>query len=192
MAATNRAKRKVQGQITQSVLIIAHGERENNMSEIIKESEGFVIDSDAKALWALQKIKEARADRDTWVAWYKQKIKEITEQTDFDTMNLERMLADYFATVPHKTTKTQESYTLPGGKLILKKQNPEYTRDDKTVIEWLKVNKMPQFVKVKEELDWAGLKDATGVFEGNVVTEDGEIIPGITVTDREAKFVVEV
>lgn len=175
----------------QSVLIISHGERENNMSEI-RESEGFVIDSDAKALWALQKIKEARADRDTWVAWYKQKIKEITEQTDFDTMNLERMLAEYFATVPHKTTKTQESYTLPCGKLILKKQNPEYTRDDKTVIEWLKANKMPQFVKIKEELDWQGLKDATGVFEGNVVTEDGEIIPGITVTDREAKFVVEV
>lgn len=182
---------KRKGKLQQSVLIISHGERENNMSEI-RESEGFVIDSDAKALWALQKIKEARADRDTWVAWYQQKIKEITEQTDFDTMNLERMLADYFATVPHKTTKTQESYTLPCGKLILKKQNPEYTRDDKTVIEWLKANKMPQFVKVKEELDWSGLKAATGVFEGNVVTEDGEIIPGITVTDREAKFVVEV
>ena len=162
------------------------------MSEIIKESEGFVIDSDAKALWALKKIKEAREDRDFWLSWYKQKEKEITEQTDFDTMNLERMLADYFATVPHKSTKTQESYTLPGGKLILKKQNPEYTRDDSTVIEWLKTNKMPQFVKIEEKLDWAGLKAATAVFEGNVVTEDGEIIPGITVTDREAKFVVEV
>ena len=162
------------------------------MSEIIKESEGFVIDSDAKALWALKKIKEAREDRDFWLSWYKQKEKEITEQTDFDTMNLERMLADYFATVPHKSTKTQESYTLPGGKLILKKQNPEYTRDDSTVIEWLKANKMPQFVKTEEKLDWAGLKAATAVFEGNVVTEDGEIIPGITVTDREAKFVVEV
>ena len=192
MAATNRAKRKVQGQFTQSVLIIAHGERENNMSEIINESEVFVIDSDAKALWALKKIKEAREDRDFWLSWYKQKEKEITEQTDFDTMNLERMLADYFATVPHKSTKTQESYTLPGGKLILKKQNPEYTRDDSTVIEWLKANKMPQFVKIEEKLDWAGLKAATGVFEGNIVTEDGEIIPGITVTDREAKFVVEV
>ena len=162
------------------------------MSEIINESEGFVIDSDAKALWALKKIKEAREDRDFWLSWYKQKEKEITEQTDFDTMNLERMLADYFATVPHKSTKTQESYTLPGGKLILKKQNPEYTRDDSTVIEWLKANKMPQFVKIEEKLDWAGLKAATAVFEGNVVTEDGEIIPGITVTDREAKFVVEV
>jgi hypothetical protein len=51
---------------------------------------------------------------------------------------------------------------------------------------------MPQFVKIKEELDWAGLKDATAVFEGHIVTEDGEIVPGIDVVDREAKFSVEV
>lgn len=163
------------------------------MSELLKaEAEGFVIDTDAKAEWALQKIREARADRDRWVAWYTDKIKEIKEQTDFDTMNLERMLAEYFATVPHKKTKTQESYKLPGGKLVMKTQNPEYKRDDKTVIDWAKVNGMAQFVKVKEELDWAGLKDATEVFEGHIVTEDGEIVPGIEVVNRDAKFSVEV
>lgn len=163
------------------------------MSELLMaETEGFVIDTDAKAEWALTKIREARADRDRWVAWYKDKIDEITQQTDFDTMNLERMLAEYFATVPHKKTKTQESYKLPGGKLVLKTQNPEYTRDDKAVIEWAKANGLPQFVKVEEKLAWQELKDATAVFEGHIVTEDGEIVPGVEVTNREAKFVVEV
>lgn len=163
------------------------------MSELMKaEAEGFVIDTDAKAEWALGKIKAAREDRDTWIAWYKDKIREITEQTDFDTMNLERMLAEYFATVPHKKTKTQESYKLPGGKLVLKTQNPEYKRDDKAVIDWVKANGMPQFVRVKEELDWDSFKKATAVFEGHIVTEDGEIVPGIDVVDREAKFSVEV
>jgi phage host-nuclease inhibitor protein Gam len=94
--------------------------------------------------------------------------------------------------VPHKKTKTQESYKLPGGKLVLKTQNPEYKRDDKTVIDWAKANSLTQFVKVKEELDWDGLKKATAVFEGHIVTEDGEIVPGIDVVDREAKFSVEV
>lgn len=162
------------------------------MSELMQEVESFVIDTDAKAEWALRKIKEARADRDTWVAWYKEKIVEITAQTDADTANLERMLLDYFASVPHKKTKTQESYKLPGGKLVLKTQNPEYKRDDKTVIEWLKQNGQDNFVKVKEELDWAGLKEATEIFNGHIVTEDGEIVPGVEVVDREAKFVVEV
>ena len=167
------------------------------MSELlIKEDDGFVIDTDAKAEWALAKIREARADRDRFVKWYEDKIKEIKEQTDFATMNLERMLADYFrmTEAAHKRTKTQESYSLPSGKLILKTQNPEYDYKThaKDTIAWLKANKMEQFVKVKEELDWDGLKKTTGTIGGNVVTEDGEIIPGITVTEREAKFVVEV
>ena len=165
----------------------------NTMSELLKaETEGFVIDTDAKAEWALQKIREARTDRDRWVKWYKEKIDEITAQTDFDTMNLERMLAEYFATVPHKVTKTQESYKLPGGKLVMKTQSPEFKRDDKAIIDWVKANGMPQFVKVKEELAWQELKDATAVFDGHIVTEDGEIIPGVEVVNRDAKFIVEV
>lgn len=163
------------------------------MSELLNiEADSFVIDTDAKAEWALDKIREARADRDRWVKWYTDKIQEITEQTDFDTMNLERMLAEYFASVPHKKTKTQESYKLPGGKLVLKTQNPEYKRDDKAVIEWAKANNLGQFVKVEEKLAWSELKDATAVFEGHIVTEDGEIVPGVEVVNREAKFVVEV
>lgn len=176
-----------------------HTERAKTMSEVIKEEktgidvpEGFVIDCDRLAVWAIRKIKEARADRDAWVKWYEKKIKEITEQTDFDTMNLERMLAEYFASVPHKKTKTQESYQLPEGKLVLKTQNPEFKRDDKTVIDWLKQNKMTDFVKVKEELNWSDLKAKTSVFEGQIVTEDGEIVPGIEVIERDAKFIVEV
>ena len=161
------------------------------MTEAIKEE--FVVDSDAKAAWALRKIKEAREDRDTWVAWYEKKIEEIKAQTDFDTMNLEKMLAEYFATVPHKKTKTQETYSLPDGKLILKTQNPEFKRDDKTVIDWLKKQENGgKFIKVSESLNWEGLKKETAIFNGNVVDENGEIIPGITVNEREPKFVVEV
>ena len=165
------------------------------MSEAIMETnafETFVIDTDAKAAWALRKIKEARADRDMWVKWYKDKIAEVEAATDYSTANLEHMLAEYFATVPHKVTKTQESYSMPEGKLVMKKQNPEYKRNDAKVIEWLKANNGGQFIKVKEELDWAGFKATVGVFGETVVDENGEIIPGIEVVEREPKFVVEV
>lgn len=161
------------------------------MSEFAN-TEAFVIDTDAKAAWALDKIREARAERDEWVSWYEKKIEEIKAQTDFDTMNLERMLAEYFQTVPHKKTKTQESYTLKNGKLIMKVQNPEYKRNDKDVIEWLKANRGGEFIKIKEELDWAGLKAASAALDGRMFDEDGEEIPGIEVINREAKFVVEV
>ena len=154
--------------------------------------ESFVIDTDAKAGWALKKIKDARDERDRMVKWYKDRIADIEAETDFNTMNLEKMLMQYFLTVPHKKTKAQESYAMPGGKLIMKVQAPEYKRDDKKVIDWLKENGGAGYVKVKEELDWAGLKAVTAVFGENVVNEDGEIIPGIEVVAREPKFVVEV
>ena len=182
------------------------------MSELLRENEteqqeqsimvptGWVCDSDQKAAWAMDKIREARKDRDMWVAWYKQKIAEIEEQTDANTANLEHKLREYFQTVPHKKTKTQESYQFPGGKLTLKQQEPEYKRDADTVIAWLKANKGEQFIKIKEELDWSNLKKACGVADGKLiagetVTEDGEIIQivvdGVEVIEREPKFVVD-
>ena len=161
------------------------------MSELIKE-ESFVIDTDAKAEWALQKIREHRADRDRFVKWYKDKIKEITEQCDFDTMNLERMLKEYFDTVPHRETKTQSVYDLPTGKIYIKKQNPDFKYDDKTVIEWLKNNGGGRFIEVEETLKWGDLKKAGAVVGGKMFTEDGEEIPGIEIIDREPLFCVDV
>jgi phage host-nuclease inhibitor protein Gam len=160
------------------------------MSEAQKER--FAIDTDLKAEWALKKIREARADRDRMLDWYKQKEKEITEQTDRDTAYFEGLLAEYFSTLPHKVTKTQESYSLPGGKLVLKKQNPEYKRDDAAVIAWLKENGGGRYVKVSESLDWASLKADTAAIDGVIVDGDGQIIPGIEVVERGAKFTVEV
>lgn len=157
----------------------------------MSEFDNFVIDTDSKAEWAMGKIAEARRERERWVTWYNSKIEEINTQTDFETANLERLLEEYFATVPHKVTKTQESYKLPSGKLIRKTQNPEFRRDDSAVIAWAREN-APEYIKTVEQLDWASLKGATGIFDGHIVTDDGEIVPGVEVIEREPRFVVEV
>ena len=75
--------------------------------------------------------------------------------------------------------------------MVRKLQQAEYKRDDKTIIAWLKEKFGGRFVKTTESVDWAGLKDATGVFEGAIVTEDGEIVPGVEVIERPAKFEVK-
>lgn len=180
------------------------------MSEPIREEteqdeeyavpQGWVCDSDSKAEWCMKKIREARADRDRMVEWYKNAIETIKRQTDANTFSLEQKLREYFMTVPHRNTKTEESYTFPGGKLMFKKQEPEYKRDEDTVIAWLKESGNEQFVKVKEELDWSALKAACGTVNGQLiagetVNEDGEIVqvvvPGVEVVEREPKFVVK-
>ena len=179
----------------------------NAMSEFefvepVSVPEYWVCDSDGKAKWVCEQIRKINDNRDYMVAWYTEQIKKAKESADFERMKWEGYLAAYFDTVPHKKAKASESYSFPGGKLILKRQDPEYKRDEKTAIEWLKQNGGTEFVKTKEELAWKELKDAcAGVVDGKVVlreevTEDGEIVqitvPGIDVVEREPKFVVEV
>ena len=151
------------------------------MSEAIKES--FMITDDQKAEWAIQQIREAREDRDRWIAYYEGQIEKVKAACDEHTANLEHRLSEYFRDVPHKKTKKQESYDLPGGKLIFKKQDPEYIRDEKLLIPWLEQN-MPDYVKVKKSANWDGLKDVVTVYDGGVVDSEGELIPGVTVVER--------
>ena len=168
------------------------------MSEILEtnieeQEEELVVRSDIEAGWQLKRRKELIADRDNLIAFYQARIDAVKKDSEVKLSIIDRALFLFFQTVEHHRTATQESYTHPEGKLVWKKQAPEFKRDDKTVIEWLKKQEDGgRFIKISESLNWDGLKKETAVFNGNVVDENGEIIPGITVNEREPKFVVEV
>lgn len=166
------------------------------MTEVIQNNsepmqEEIDVRTDIEAGWQLKRRKEIIADRDELIMFYKERIKAVEQDAEFKLAGIDRALEAFFNTVPHKKTKTQEYYQHPFGKLMLKKQAPEFKRDDKAVIDWLKTNKKDQFVKVTESLDWAGLKGEVVVCGNAVVTEDGEPVPGIVVVEREDKFCVE-
>ena len=163
------------------------------MSEAIGiENVTFKVTDDQKAEWCLKKIKEAENDKQFWKAFYDAQYKTVEETADETIRNMEGLLAEYFESVPHKKTTTQESYKLPTGKLVLKKQEPKFERDEATVIEWLKKHEGTEFVKTQESLDWSGLKNTVCVVGDGVANEDGEIIPGIKVVPRDDIFKVEV
>lgn len=162
-------------------------------NEIAEESgcERFVIDDDSKADWAVRKIAEAEAEKQRWKDYYARAYETIASRQDGRIEYLKRLLMAYFETVPHKETKTQASYGLPSGKLVLKRQAPTHDVDDAVLLPWLKEN-MPQAIKVKESSSWTDmLKGGAAINGGALVTADGEIIPGVTITEREAKFAIE-
>ena len=152
----------------------------------------FVVDNDEKAEWCLLKIKQAQEDKRKWKAQYDAMYKSVEETADSTIAKMESLLMPYFEMVPHKVAKTQESYPLPSGKLVVKKQEPSFERNDDETIKWLKANGGEGFVKVKEELDWAGLKKTVAVVGDQVANQEGEFIPGIKVVPREDIFKVEV
>lgn len=154
----------------------------------------FIVDSDRKADWCLRQIKEKQDEIDRWTEHYKQLAQAITDQLNDDiaffSAQLERYLMRQIDNKFTKATKTQISYQLPAGKLILKHQEPEYKPNDEILVPWLEQNN-PEFVKVKKTADWSGLKKTLTLNGDTLITDDGEIVPGITVTPREDKFMVD-
>ena len=166
--------------------------------DLDSEITAFTIDSDKKADWAIGKIKEEQENTNrlrliaiSKIAELQNKIKELDERAERRTGNLKAMLMDYMQTVkPTKQTKTQTQYELLSGKLVWKKQQPMYERDVAKLLAWAETT-APELVKVKKEVSWADLKKQADV-SGDKLLLDGEIIPGVTVVEREDVFEVQV
>lgn len=160
------------------------------LAEIEKE-EKFIIDDDQKAEWALEQIRNAQEEKARWRDHFKEQLARINESCDLTINNMTEMLRDYFDTIPHKVTKTEENYRLPSGKLVLKKQATEFDYDDADLIDWLEKNKGGQFIKMKKSVDWMALKKTLTVVGELVADDAGEIIPCIQANERPDVFTIE-
>ena len=154
--------------------------------------EPFRVTDDKAAEWCIRKIREAQNEKQRWRDYYAEQQRKIDQEADNSIGYFEALLADYFDSVPHKRTKTQESYQLPGGKLVRRQQAPEYQRDEAALLPWLRVN-APDLIKVTEAADWAALKKRLIIAPDGetVATEGGEIVPGVKAVQRPEVFRVE-
>lgn len=96
----------------------------------------FRITDDRCADWAIRKIAEERSEynrlkelADQQKAAIEEKVEAARRRMENGTAFLTSCLADFFNTVPHKTTKTTEKYRLLSGTLTLKKGTVKATVD---------------------------------------------------------------
>ena len=171
-------------------------EQERYIAGLMEESNEFRITDDLMADWAVEKINAARAERDRLVSLVQEKIEQLQEKRQLYIVNFEEntsylraKLMDYFMTVKTQDTKTMKKYKLVSGTLILKKQQSVYERDEGALLAWSETT-VPALVKVKKEVSWADLKKQADV-SGDKLLLDGEIIPGVTVVEREDMFEVQ-
>jgi phage host-nuclease inhibitor protein Gam len=172
-------------------------EQERYIAGLLEESGEFRITDDLMADWAIEKINEARAERDRLLSLVDEKIGQLEEKRKLYIVNFEDntsylrgKLMEYFQTVKTQDTKTMKKYKLVSGTLVLKRQQPLYERDEATLLTWAEQT-IPELVKVKKEVSWADLKKRADVSGDNLLL-DGEIIPGVTVVEREDVFEVQV
>ena len=163
------------------------------------ERKGFSINDDATADWALKKIKEEREEYERLtliaceqIAEINLKMKHLEEAAERKTAFLKGCLAEYFKTVPHKTTKTQESYKLLSGSLVMKLGSQKMVKDDTALVEYFRQNGMSDYIKVKEEPKWAEYKKNLAIADGKVVdTTTGEVVDVVRVEDVPGTFDVK-
>lgn len=165
------------------------------MNEALEENyEGFVIDDDSKAEWALEKIKEAYDEHDRLMALVvakqielENKEKALDKKLEKETSYLKYMLDQYMETVKCNETKTQKSYKLLSGKLIHKFGGIEYKKDDKALLEWVEENR-PMLVKLKASVDWEEFKKELTINGEEIITADGEVLECVKAVKKPDSF----
>ena len=168
-----------------------------NEVEMDDETKPWEIKDDGSAEWAVEQIRKAELEQEKWKKFYADQFAKVEKSTNDTIDYFTAKLHQYFNGLLHHVTKTQETYELPNGKLVLKKQSPDYKRDDAKLILWAAESGKDELIKTvtKQTFDWASAKkEMTGyeVLDGHPVDPfSGEIIEGLTIEAREPKFVIE-
>lgn len=160
---------------------------------------GFNVDSDQKAGWVMEKIRGHEEDCQRICDGCDVEIARLTavkeaaqEKCEQQTSNLKYMLREYMKTVKVRCTKTQESYTMAAGKLIVKHKADKVDRDDKVLLSWMKEN-APEYIteKVSYSPAWATLKDTLTVSGSEYMTKEGLIVEGVRLVPQEDEFIIQ-
>ena len=158
------------------------------------------ITDDGCADWACRKIAEEKAEltrirelAEAQIARIEEKVAAAERRFENGTRFLTSKLAEYFETVPHKTTKTKASYRLLSGTLTRKFGGTTMKQDDEKLVQFLKDSGQLEFIKTEEKPRWGDFKKRLEIMGGSVVDkETGEIVEGVTVETKPDTFTVDV
>ena len=169
-----------------------------------EETEGprpaWRITDDGCADWACRKIAEEKAELDRIRQLAEAQIQKIEEKLaaaerryENGTRFLTGKLAEYFETVPHKATKTKESYRLLSGTLTRKYGGAQMKQDDAQLVQYLKDSGQLEFIKTEEKPKWGDFKKRLEIVGGSVVDkETGEIVEAVQIIEKPDSFSVDV
>ena len=164
-----------------------------------EQQEGFKIDSDSKAEWAVKRIKEAEREQNRLLALVDEeraeldvREKEILDNYAKKTDGLKALLEEYlraqYAKEEARETNTQITYQLLSGKLVYKKSGLELKQNADVLVNWCKEH-LPDAVNVTYTPKWAEIKKNIKVVDGvPVYAPTGEVVDGVEEAYVASKF----
>ena len=164
-----------------------------------EQQDGFKIDSDSKAEWAVKRIKEAEREQNRLLALVDEeraeldvREKEILDNYAKKTDGLKALLEEYlraqYAKEEARETNTQITYQLLSGKLVYKKSGLELKQNEDVLVNWCKEH-LPDAIKVTYKPKWAEIKKNIKVVDGiPVYAPTGEVVDGVEEAYVASKF----
>ena len=164
-----------------------------------EQQEGFKIDSDSKAEWAVKRIKAAEREQNRLLALVDEeraeldvREKEILDNYAKKTDGLKALLEEYlraqYAKEEARETNTQITYQLLSGKLVYKKSGLELKQNADVLVNWCKEH-LPDAVNVTYTPKWAEIKKNIKVVDGiPVYAPTGEVVDGVEEAYVASKF----
>lgn len=161
---------------------------EDENEELVQKQ--FVVDSLSTADWVMRKIKENKDRSGEIIDYAKEEIQRLQlfikkeeSRRDNNVAYLEHLLEDYLLQRREEDPNFKLK-TVTGTASTRKSTSWNY--DEDKLIDFLKKNDMAEFIRVKEEVNKTDFKKAAIVTDsGVVVTEAGEVIDGVEVTQEE-------
>ena len=166
-------------------------------------SEGAVIRNADEAGAALRRLKQERAVHDQYCEPLRNRIEKLEQRVRELRGEIERAdnalaskteiytgaLRRWFENgAERRELKASWRVPLPDGTLVLTKPSETLSHDDDALLAFVKQNR-PEFVRVKESVDWAELKKHLHVEDGAVYFADtGEFADGVSVVDKPSEF----
>ncbi|HSH23994.1 MAG TPA: host-nuclease inhibitor Gam family protein [Massilibacterium sp.] len=179
-------------------------ELKERLNDFLDEQENtnddrFKVENEQQANWALRKIKQykdaiektnslAEEEKEKIDMWAKQENESHKDSIDY----FQSLLAEYAMSLKEDDPKLK-TISLPNGKLQFRKQRPKWEYKDDVLVKSLKKAGMDNLIRVKEQPNKSDIKKAVEIVDGKAINkETGEVIEGITVTERGEAFGVKV
>lgn len=167
----------------------------------VQQPQGFRIDSIDKLDWAVRKW--LRIDREMQqkidcakrqIERLQSYIRDVEEKANRDKAGLEAMM-EPFVRQQLEGSKSK-TFSAPSGKVQIREQQPEITKDDQQLLSYLKSSGYTDFIQTKESPKWGEFKATLRevISEDGIVTyvtSDGEIVPGVIGRTRPGKLIVK-
>lgn len=85
--------------------------------------------------------------------------------------------------------KARKTVKTPFGNFSLKKQQPQFVKEEKLLMEYAKsAGKVNE--KTTLSVDWAAIKKESQLVDGKLIDPNGEVVPGVKVVEQDDKATV--